>query len=342
MAVVISVVSALALVTVMPAGQLNSGMADAASTTPHYATWHRSVDGITLSGLQDFVLSDSIIVMMERQELAARDYWKANTIRLQIEQDRAVGSQGHIWNRHYMYFVRTVVDYGLSIGLTVVLNDQTEISVGFANNEPMPDEATRAFWGRMMALWGNNHKVVFDLFNEPRMCGWGVWLNGGWCQGIHAIGTQSLVDFIRAHANNEIWVEGINWASTLAGVPILSGSGIVYTFHHPGSPHADKKARLTTKILWLSFGYLAAEGYKVLDGEFANYIGNYYWDKNPGPSVRAYLAYLHAHHIGLLCWSLVPGSMDAGAAYNLAGKEPQSDGTIVLHFFQRDAKANRK
>lgn len=307
---------------------------------PHYASWVNSVRGITLSGYQDFIVNDSTVAMIERQERAARDHWKANTIRLQILQDRAVGGKGTIWNKHYFYYVRKGVNYALSLGLKVVINDQTEVSMGFAKNEPAPDHATEVFWGRMMGYWANDPDVIFDLFNEPRNETWDQWKNGGHLDGWNGtyIGEQQLVSYIRNEgAKNEIWVEGINWASTLAGVPILKDPdhNIVYTFHHPGSPHPDKNVIPGPKIWWDSFGYLAAEGYRVLDGEFANYIGNYYWDNHPGRSVRAYLAYLDAHHIGVLCWSLVAGSLNANGDYRSESREPQGDGAIIQDYFQR-------
>jgi hypothetical protein len=306
---------------------------------PHYASWVNAVRGITLSGYQNFIVSDSTVAMIERQERAARDHWKANTIRLQILQDRLVGGKGNTWNRHYFYFVRKGISYALSLGLTVVINDQTEVSMGFAKNEPAPDHATKVFWGRLMGYYANDDRVIFDLFNEPRQETWDQWLNGGHLDGWsgYYIGEQSLVTYIRKEgARNTIWVEGINWASTLAGVPILKDplNNIVYTFHHPGSPHPDKNVIPGPKVWWDSFGYLAAEGYRVLDGEFANYIGNYYWDNHPGPSVRAYLQYLQAHHIGVLCWSLVPGSLNANADYRSESAEPQGDGKIIQNFFQ--------
>lgn len=307
---------------------------------PHYVSWVESVRGITLSGYQNFIVDDSTVAMIERQERAARDHWKANTIRLQFLQDRLVGGRGESWNKHYFYYIQKGIKYALNLGLTVVINDQTEISMGFAKNEPAPDHATQVFWGRMMGYYANDKRVIFDLFNEPRYQTWDQWLNGGhlddWT-GTY-IGEQTLVNYIRREgANNTIWIEGINWASTLAGVPEVKDplKNLVYTFHHPGSPHPDKSFIPGPRIWWDSFGYWAAMGHRVLDAEFANYIGNYYWDHHPGRSVKAYLAYLAAHHIGVLCWSLVAGSLNANADYRSESAEPQGDGHIIQDFFQR-------
>jgi hypothetical protein len=62
------------------------------------------------------------------------------------------------------------------------------------------------------------------------------------------------------------------WGSTLAGVPLLHGKGIVYSFHHPGSPWPSQAP--VTEATWnRAFGYLASRGIPVVDGEFVNYAG---------------------------------------------------------------------
>lgn len=319
-----------------------SAPAEACPAHPRYVKWSQPVRGITFSGLQDFVLTSQTVTMMERQERAAKNYWKANHVRIQILQDRLVGHNGKQWNSHYFYYVRKVIDYAIGIGLSVDINDQTEVSVGYADNEPGPTYATKMFWLRMMNYWTNNPKVDFDLFNEPRNMDWNVWKNGGSVAGFpdHYIGEQALVSYIRKEgAQNQIWVEGINWGSTLAGVPMLKGGNIVYTFHHPGSPHPEEDVVPGPAVWDPSFGCLAARGVKVLDGEFANYVGNFYWVRHPGASVRRYLAYLQAHHVGVECWTLTAGSLNANADYMTVSKEPQGDGQIIRQFFMAQAHA---
>jgi hypothetical protein len=123
--------------------------------------------------------------------------------------------------------IRRLVDYALRQHMTVILNAQTEISMGFASNENLPTRATYACWRYLAQYYGHNPHVVFDLFNEPRFCDWQQW---------HAA-FQPLVIYPRnIGAENQLWVEGLWWGATLAGVPLLNGQGIVYSFHHPGSP----------------------------------------------------------------------------------------------------------
>jgi hypothetical protein len=297
--------------------------------------WKRPTDGITLSGFQNYLMGPPVMKMMIRQIGAAKYYWRANTIRLQILQDRLVGQNGNRYNRWYKY--------ALHLHLTVVLNDQTEMSVGYARDEALPTKATYAFWARMMAVphWRNNPRIILDLFNEPRRCSWGGW------HDTH----QGLINFLRDNGvRNELWVEGINWASTLEGMPLLHDPlwrphmrvpSLVYTFHHPGAPKAYMVPH--TSAVWdRAFGYLARRGYPVIDGEFTNYVGNYDWENNPTESVGTYLAYLRRLHIGMVAWSLVPGSLNQSMRFDSVTHEPQGDGAIVLHWFHQQWRARQQ
>jgi Cellulase (glycosyl hydrolase family 5) len=300
-------------------------------------TWpHGTPAGITLSELQDYEMTPQVVTMMKRQIWAAAHYWHANTVRFQILQDRLVGTEGRRFNRPYMYAIRTVTDYALRLGLTVVLNAQTEVSTGYAVDEPLPTHATQVFWRRMMNVWANNPRVAFDLFNEPRRCTWAQWHTA----------FQGLIDYIRGHgAGNQLWVEGRWWGSTFAGVPLLRGTGIVYSFHHPGSPWPWQ--RPVDQQTWNhAFGFLANRGLPIVDGEFPNYVGSYDWGPaslpgaNPGRLVGEYFRYLTAHHIGMLAWSLVPGALNSDSTFTSTSSEPQGDGQLVRAWLAATAHAN--
>jgi hypothetical protein len=264
------------------------------------------------------------IAIIEAQTYASQRFWNANTVRFQIVQDKLVGADGKAFSAAYMENIRTVTDYALGLGLTVVLNAQTEVSAGFTRNESLPTAATRSFWLHVMAYYASNPHVVFDLFNEPRNCSWPQWHQA----------MQGIVDYVRsAGAQNTVWVEGRWWGSTLAGAPLLHGPGIVYSFHHPGSPWPSQAP--VTKATWhRAFGYLADRGIPVVDGEFVNYTGGYHW-RHPRRKVHRYLRYLSAHHIGMTAWTLLPGVMNSTTSYASTTREPAGDGWQVKRWFSR-------
>lgn len=281
------------------------------------------VRGITIATLQNYVL----YIRAAKLQISAAKSWNANTVRLQIVQDKMVGQAGSRFSPVYMRAVRQITGYALRHGLDVVLNAQTELSMGFARNESLPTAATYAFWRRMSTVYGRNPHVIFDLFNEPRGpdgCPWPAW----------RAAFQPLVNYVRATGSrNQLWVEGRDWASTLAGVPLLHGQGIVYSYHHPGSPHPAPNGLPATPAVWdAAFGNLAAEGAPVVDGEFVNFLSGYYWPRSTA-TVTRYFGYLRSHHIGVVAWSLQPGIMTTAAGPATAVSEPQGAGRLFWRYF---------
>ncbi len=276
------------------------------------------IKGITLSALTTYLL----FTKSAKLQVRAAKVWGANAIRLQIVQDKLVGQRGRQISPRYLGDIRRLVHYARRLHLTVILNAQTEISMGFPFNENLPTKATFAFWRVMTRFYGRNPHVVFDLFNEPRFCTWPQWRTA----------FQRLVSYLRSiGSRNQLWVEGLWWGSTLAGVPLLHGQGIVYSFHHPGSPWPWQTP--VGPQTWNSaFGYLSREHIPLVDGEFVNFMGGYYWPRSTH-MVTEYLHYLSAHHIGVVAWSLQPGVMTATTNLITAVSEPQGAGRLIWRFF---------
>jgi len=289
------------------------------------------VRGLTIAALQNYLSYGKAV----RAQIRAARSWNVNVIRLQIVQDKLVGASGHRYplgyERRYMTTIRQIVTYALDSHLNVILNAQTELNVGYSANENLPTAATYAFWRAMTRFYGDNPHVVFDLFNEPRYCNWAMWTRS----------MQSLVDFVRhIGSRNQLWVEGLWWGSTFAGLPhLLSGQGIVYSFHHPGAPWPWQgwvpgyKPGVTGPPLWnVAFGDLSARGVPMVNGEFVNYIGGYYWPRST-QMVSQYMRYLAARHIGMVAWTLQPGIMTANSELGSAVSEPQGAGRLIWRYF---------
>jgi hypothetical protein len=276
------------------------------------------IKGITLSTLTTYLL----FTKSAKLQIHAAKVWGANAIRLQIVQDKLVGQRGQKISPRYLKDIRGLVHYARRLHLNVILNAQTEISMGFPFNENLPTKATFAFWREMTRYYGRNPHVVFDLFNEPRFCTWPQW----------RAAFQPLVTYLRSiGSRNQLWVEGLWWGSTLAGVPLLHGQGIVYSFHHPGSPWPWQSP--VGPPTWNSaFGYLSREHIPLVDGEFVNFMGGYYWPRSTH-MVTEYLHYLSAHHIGVVAWSLQPGVMTATTNLITAVSEPQGAGRLIWRYF---------
>jgi Cellulase (glycosyl hydrolase family 5) len=276
------------------------------------------VKGITLATLTNYI----VFIKAARAQIRAARTWGANAVRIQIVQDKLVGQAGRKLSPEYLADVRRLVGYALHRHLTVILNAQTELSTGFPANENLPTAATYPFWRYLTHYYGHNPHVVLDLFNEPRLCDWRQW----------AAAFQPLVDYLRrTGSRNQFWVEGIRSGSTLAGVPLLHGQGIVYSFHHPGAPWPWQLP--VGPATWnRAFGYLSREHIPVVDGEFVNFMGGYYWPRST-QMVSEYLRYLSAHRIGLVGWTLQAGIMTATSRLTSAVSEPQGAGRLLWRYF---------
>lgn len=286
--------------------------------------------GITLSGLQDYNIGPGIIQMMENQIHAARFSWFANTVRLQIVQDKLVTQNGKTLDPVYLRDIQVIVRYALNLGLYVVINPQTEQTTGYDGNEDLPTFATQMFWYWMMKSYANDPFVIFDLFNEPRFVTWSQWY----------VAFQSLVNYIRLKAGNIIWAEGITWASTLQDVIPLHGCGIWYSYHHLAYPWAGPghyEGPENWQTWWNAFGYLAAKGYHVVNGEITFFRGGY---NLPPRKILLYLRMCNEYHIGVVAWTLIAGVLNGTAGYASVAHEPESGANLLYDWFQRHAPHN--
>ncbi len=146
------------------------------------------------------------------------------------------------------------------------------------------------------------HKPVNKL-NLKKI--WTTWKYGGIVNKTRYIGMQTLVNKLRSSGNrNLIWVEGPFWGQSLpSGKYLLTGSNLVYSYHHINLNHARD---------WQFIGTLAAN-HAVVDGEWAQYQAPWQecYAKAPS-STPQYLNYLHNHGVGLIAWSLQAGSLLKG------------------------------
>jgi Cellulase (glycosyl hydrolase family 5) len=271
--------------------------------------------GITVPGLANQNWSASV-AGDENKINATASSWCANTVRLQVAQDNLIGVDGSSYNAQFMAAIEEEVSLAESDGLVVVINDQTETATVDYQLGPTP--GTETFWKDIIGVYGSDHQVIFDLFNEPRTYSsgmsqaqeWGLWHDGGSFDGNNYIGMAALASYVRAaDASTLFWVEGPDYSASFAGMEsqdaLLSTSGVVYAVHHPAGAH-DSSA-------WYDdFGYLINTGVApVVDGEWTNYqpspnANSECWSDAP-TQVPVFLSYLTSHGIGMTAYQLAEG-----------------------------------
>jgi hypothetical protein len=266
-----------------------------------YIPYGTTAFGLAVAGYKSQVAS------LDSQIRGAAAWWCVNTVRLQVAQSNLVGSTA---SKGFLSAVKSAVSLAESLGLVVVISDQTE-EVGL---QPGPTSATAAFWKDLIKVYGRDGQVVFDLFNEPRVktggttATWRLWRDGGTYHSTAYLGMQQLVTDVRKDgARNLLWVEGPFTATTLDKVSsyrITGGGPLMYDIHHPAGAHDEAS--------WSAdFGYLVTRHIApVVDGEWTNYAAarGECWPEAP-TQVPAYLRYLQHLGVGMTVWTLEKGVM---------------------------------
>jgi hypothetical protein len=302
--------------------------------------------GVTIFGLSEADWQPTI-ASDESQIDAMANYWCANTVRIQASPDNLYTNitAGKTYNATYLGDVEAEVSLALKDNLNVVLTAQTE----HTEDAPGPMIRTLDYWKIIGTALNGESNIIFDLFNEPRIIGsttaatWSMWQNGGTHDGESYLGMQTLVtDLRQAGIDRMFWVEGPYSANTLQYVPSypITGSGIVYDFHHPGG------GDVTTTADWNTYFGNLAETKPVVDGEWTNYsmspaAGPCWQDAQT--AVPAYLAYLKSKQIGVMGWNLEQNVLISGTALNVptqilsnytCGVAGQGAGQALMNYFQ--------
>jgi hypothetical protein len=296
--------------------------------------------------------------------------WCGNTVRLQVSQYNLLGPKGTSFSQAYLKAVESQVSLAEHDHLVVVLNDSTESHPSSVKTGLLgPTTMTETFWKDMTKVYRHDPQVIFDLFNEPRIPltgsvsqDWQQWRNG---VGPY-LGMENLARYVRAQgAQNVFWAEGPAYSITFEGMErsggLLTNVGpVVYAIHHPAGLYI-RPYESEYKLFWfLDFGYLVnLHIAPVVEGEWANYeptptssptpIPTYCWPDAPNAIVD-YLAYLHAHGVGMSAYQLHNGLLIKGtnyadpttinaATWNCESAEEtqpgQGAGTLVRNWFRK-------
>jgi len=220
--------------------------------------------------------------------------WNVNTVRIPLNQ----GYWLSIAPQYVSGYAKTIaqqVAWIRGLGMYVIL-DLHWSHAGVLSNTPaqqcMADQYSATFWGQVATAFKNDTGVVFELYNEPYLTDWGIWLSGGNTCGFAAFGMQQLYAAVRATgATNIVIAGGLNYAFDLSGVSshALTGTNIAYATH----PY-DYSGKGSTS--WdAAFGYLAATS-PVVVTEFGQYC-------NTDTYVQDLLAYMQTKSLHWTAWA---------------------------------------
>ncbi len=242
--------------------------------------------------------------------LTARDFlvmasWGANVVRMGLNQDFWLAGSPQ-YDPNYASVVDSAVTWAEAAGMDVILDlhwsDAGVLGSCTATDcqQKMADDNSLLFWAQIAARYGNDGRVLFELYNEPHDVSWDVWQSGGMVSdGFHAAGMQQLYDAVRAAgANNVVIVGGLDWAYDLSGVPDhrINGYNIAYATH----PYNTSERQPAT---WdRSWGFLTAT-----DPVLATEFGNLHDPSCSTDYAAAVIQYADAHQAGWTAWGWYPG-----------------------------------
>jgi endoglucanase len=239
--------------------------------------------------------------------------WGANIVRLSLNQDLwIIDPSNPTYIPAYPDTIDQQVQWAEADGLDVILDLHWSDGGSFALSPGqwcMADQNSLTFWTQIANKYKCDPHILFELYNEPYVTDWNVWLHGGstscnsyqnnngqrmtFSSTFVAAGMQQLYDAVRATgAQNLVIVGGLQYAFDLSGVGAPGAAQGFRIKDASGNPapnviyntHPYNQSGKTTPAQWYSaFGYLAATD-PVIATEFgdgntstcntANYVSN--------------------------------------------------------------------
>jgi endoglucanase len=177
--------------------------------------------------------------------IAAMTSWNVQIVRIPLNEDCWLGINGvnpQFAGANYRTAVEGYVTRLEAHGMIVDLDLHWTAPAGVSANsqEVMADaDHSAAFWSQVATGYGDDHHVVFELFNEPHDISWACWRNGctipaaGAQPAWQAAGMQQLVTAVRSTgATNVVILGGLGWAGDISR----------WTSHQPADPLGQEAA----------------------------------------------------------------------------------------------------
>jgi hypothetical protein len=271
------------------------------------------------------------------QNISAADFqlmatgWNANVVRIALNQDFWLADSPYA-NAGYPALVDSAVKWAEQAGMDVILDLHWSDAgtLGGCNGgcqELMADANSITFWSQLAAVYKNDGRVLFELYNEPHDVTWATWLSGGpTSEGWTAAGMQQLYDAVRgAQADNLVIAGGLQYAYDLSGVPDnrIKGYNILYATHPYGG--APEKAPARWDSGW---GFLTRTD-PVIVTEFGDGA-----DCGTDTAIQTYvsslISYADLHLASWTAWAWFPGGCQFPAIIgDWQGTPTSPAGTVV-------------
>lgn len=242
------------------------------------------------------------------EELAAARSLGANVVLVQVSEP-ALDPVSPDYVPEYLDRVVAGIRLVQAAGFPVIVNMQWEKPTGVAGQPSMPGAETARAWARLGAFFAHDRSVVFELFNEPNLplAGPGEPISSPRLWAAWQAAFQPLIDDLRRSGmQNVLIVDGMSWAQTLNGAPVLHDplGQLAYGVHpYPIPSYPETPAGWDTR-----FGNFA-QAHPVVITEWIADSGLFCIPDAPQVA-RSLLSYTWDHRIGFIGWAYdVPSSL---------------------------------
>jgi hypothetical protein len=161
--------------------------------------------------------------------IAAMTTWNVQIVRIPLNEDCWLGINGvnpQFAGANYQAAIEGYVSrleaHGMIVDLDLHWTAPAAVSASTQDVMADTDHST-TFWSQVAAIYGQDHHVVFELFNEPHDISWNCWENGctipaaGTTPAWQAAGMQQLVTAVRsAHASNVVILGGLGFSGDIS------------------------------------------------------------------------------------------------------------------------------
>lgn len=216
--------------------------------------------------------------------LAAIRKFRGNTVVMKVPQticsDPVAASE-------YLPRLNSMVIQANHYALDVILCLQDQVPPPCGTGSGFITDQTHSAWSAIAPTFAHNHRVSFELFNEPFYStdNWNLWRSD----------MQSLVDTIRPLAKNRIYAPGAEKSMTFHGLgthSLLKGTSIAYSAHPYNYAHIQPRPNTAWHDRW---GYITSRApVQFTEG---------YFDQS-GLLQNEFLAWARDHGIGYSGWCI--------------------------------------
>lgn len=265
------------------------------------------------------------------ESLSGGDYdlmasWGANVVRIALNQGFWLsGSSVH--DPSYAAIIDQQIAWAEDAGLDVILDLHWSDRGDFGHTpeqQRMADANSVTFWTEVATRYGDDPKVLFELYNEPHDVSWSVWRDGGSSgEGWDAVGMQTLYDTVRATGtDNLVIIGGLDWAYDLSGLPgnEIDGYNIMYATHP--YDYANKQPEH-----WQADWAYLVDDHALIASEF----GSFDCDAS---YTTALVDFATEHDMSWTAWAWYPGGCEFPALIEDWNGTPSASGAIVRDALQ--------